>query len=138
MTIESDDSRVERVRATFRSVAFAKFLGLELGETEAGEQAICLEVREELKQYHGVVHGGAIASLIDTASAFAILAVIEENEKVTTTDLTIHYLRPVTSGRMVAHAKIVRAGSRRLVVSVDVRNNGTLAGTAVTGYAKIG
>lgn len=138
MTIESDDSRVERVRATFRSVAFAKFLGLELGETEAGEQAICLEVREELKQYHGVVHGGAIASLIDTASAFAILAVIEENEKVTTTDLTIHYLRPVTSGRMVAHAKIVRAGSRRLVVSVDVRNNGTLAATAVTGYAKIG
>ena len=138
MTIESDDSRVERVRAAFGSVAFAKLLGLELGETEAGEPAISLEVRDELKQYHGVVHGGAIASLIDTASAFAILAVIEENEKVTTTDLTIHYLRPVTSGRMVAHAKIVRAGRRRLVVSVDVRNNGTLAATAVTGYAKIG
>jgi acyl-CoA thioesterase len=138
MTIASDDSRVERVRAAFGSVAFAKFLGLELGETEAGEPAICLDVRDELKQYHGVVHGGAIASLIDTASAFAILAVIEENEKVTTTDLTIHYLRPVTSGRMIAHAEIVRAGRRRLVVSVDVRNNGALAATAVTGYAKIG
>jgi acyl-CoA thioesterase len=138
MTIASDDSRVERVRAAFGSVAFAKFLGLELGETEAGEPAICLDVRDELKQYHGVVHGGAIASLIDTASAFAILAVIEENEKVTTTDLTIHYLRPVTSGRMIAHAEIVRAGRRRLVVSVDVRNNGALVATAVTGYAKIG
>jgi len=100
--------------------------------------AVCLDVRDELKQNHGVVHGGAIASLIDTASAFAILAVIEENEKVTTTDLTIQYLRPVTSGRMTAQAKIVRAGRRRFVVSVDVENNETLVATAITGYAKIG
>ena len=100
--------------------------------------AVCLDVRDELKQNHGVVHGGAIASLIDTASAFAILAVIEENEKVTTTDLTIQYLCPVTSGRMTAQAKIVRAGRRRFVVSVDVENNETLVATAITGYAKIG
>ena len=138
MNTESDDSRLERVRAAFESVAFANFLGLKLGETKGGEPAICLEVRDDLKQDHGVVHGGAIASLIDTASAFAILAVIKENEKVTTTDLTIHYLRPVTSGRMVAHARIVRAGRRRFVVSVEVENNGALAATAITGYVKIG
>jgi acyl-CoA thioesterase len=138
MNTESDDSRLERVRAAFESVAFANFLGLKLGETKGGEPAICLEVRDDLKQNHGVVHGGAIASLIDTASAFAILAVIKENEKVTTTDLTIHYLRPVTSGRMVAHARIVRAGRRRFVVSVEVENNGALAATAITGYVKIG
>jgi uncharacterized protein (TIGR00369 family) len=107
-------------------------------ETDGGQTAICLDVRDELKQNHGVAHGGAIASLIDTASAFAILAVLQENEKVTTTDLTIHYLRPVTSGRMVALAKIVRAGRRRFVVSVEVQNNGRLAATAITGYVKIG
>lgn len=138
MTTESEDSQLERVRAAFGSVAYAKFLGLELCETKGGETAICLDVRDELKQNHGVVHGGAMASLIDTASAFAILAVLLENEKVTTTDLTIHYLRPVTSGRMVAHAKIVRAGRRRFVVSVEVENNGALAATAITGYVKIG
>ena len=137
MTAESDNSRFERVRAAFGSVAYGRFLGLELCDTEAG-QAICLNVRDELRQNHGVVHGGAIASLIDTASAFAILAVLQENEKVTTTDLTIHYLRPVTSGRMLAQAKIVRAGRRRFVVSVEVENNGALAATAITGYVKIG
>jgi uncharacterized protein (TIGR00369 family) len=99
---------------------------------------ICLDVRDELKQNHGVVHGGAIASLIDTASAFAILALLQENEKVTTTDLTIHYLRPVTSGRMIALAKIVRAGRRRFVVSVEVKNNAALVATAMTGYVRIG
>jgi uncharacterized protein (TIGR00369 family) len=57
-----------------------------------------------------VVHGGAIASLIDTAAAFAVLTQIEVDEKVTTTDLTIHYLRPITSGRMTANAQVVRGG----------------------------
>lgn len=137
MTTESEDPRLTRVRAALGRVAYAKFLGLAMCESD-GQTAICLDVRDELKQNHGVVHGGAIASLIDTASAFAILAVLQENEKVTTTDLTIHYLRPVTSGRMVAQAKIVRAGRRRFVVSVEVENNGALAATAITGYVKIG
>lgn len=137
MTAESEDLRLRRVQAAFGSVAYAKFLKLEMCQIEGGQMAICLDVREELKQNHGVVHGGAIASLIDTASAFAILAVIEENERVTTTDLTIQYLRPVTSGRLIANAKIVRAGSRRFVVSVDVHNRGTIVATAITGYSKI-
>jgi uncharacterized protein (TIGR00369 family) len=138
MTTESEDPRRARVRAAFDRVAYAKFLGLEFCETEGGEPAICLDVREELKQNHSVVHGGAIASLIDTASAFSILGVLQQDEKVTTTDLTIHYLRPVTSGRMVALAKILRAGKRRFVVSVDVENNGNLVASAITGYVKIG
>jgi len=138
MTRESEDSRLSRVRAAFASVAYAKFLGLELCETADGQIAICLDVRDELKQNHSVVHGGAIASLIDTASAFAILAVLKPDEKVTTTDLTIHYLRPVTSGRMVALAKILREGKRRFVVSVEVENNGALIASAITGYVRIG
>ena len=137
MTTESEDPRLARVQAAFGRVAYADFLGLEMCETEGGETAICLDVRDELKQNHGVVHGGAIASLIDTASAFAILAVLQENEKVTTTDLTIHYLRSVTAGRMIAEAKIVRAGRRRFVVSVEVQNDGRVAASAITGYVRI-
>lgn len=131
------DTGLGRARAAFASVAYAQFLGLELGELKNGEVTICLDVRDELKQNRGVVHGGAIASVIDTASAFAILTRIGENETVTTTDLTIHYLRPITAGRMLARARIVRGGRRRFVVSVQLENDGHLAATAVTGYLKI-
>src|SRR5262249_53127941 len=103
-----DLQKLERARAAFASVPYAKFLGLELGEISEGEVTIHLDVRDELKQNQGVVHGGAIASLIDTASAFAVLTQIEVDERVTTTDLTIHYLRPITTGRMTAKARIVR------------------------------
>ena len=134
---DTEDSRLERARNVFDKVAYARFLGLELCELKSGDVTVCLDVRDEVKQNHGVVHGGAIASLIDTASAFVILTAIDENERVTTTDLTIHYLRPVTLGRMLARARIVRGGRRRFVVNVEVENDGALAATAVTGYMKI-
>lgn len=134
---DPEDSRLQRARNAFAEVAYAKFLGLELCELKSGDVTVCLDVRDEMKQNHGVVHGGAIASLIDTASAFVILTAIDENERVTTTDLTIHYLRPVTGGRMLARARIVRGGRRRFVVNVEVENGGAMAATAVTGYVKI-
>jgi uncharacterized protein (TIGR00369 family) len=90
-----------------------------------------------LKQNQGVVHGGAIASLIDTAAAFAVLTRIDLNERVTTTDLTIHYLRAITAGRLNATARIVRSGRRLFVLSVEVTNAGVLVATAVTSYLKM-
>ena len=135
---ELDPTKLDRARKAFARVPYAKFLGLELGEVSPGEATIYLTVRHELKQYQGVVHGGAVASLIDTASAFAVLTQIEVDERVTTTDLTIHYLRPITEGRMAATARIVRAGRRLFVLSVEVRNDrNVLVATAVTTYIKI-
>jgi len=132
-----DPARIERARDAFHSVPYARFLGLELGEIQPGEVSIHLNVRDELKQNQGAVHGGAVASLIDTAAAFAVLTRIDLAERVTTTDLTIHYLRPITAGRLTATARIVRAGRRLFVLSVEVTNAGVLVATAVTSYLKM-
>ena len=133
-----DEAQVARLHEAFASVPYAKFLGLELGEMKPGEASLHLEVRDELKQHQGVVHGGAVASLIDSASAFAVVTQLEPNERVTTTDLTIHYLRPVTAGRLSAKARTVRAGRRLFVLSVEVTDDQQrMVATAVTTYIKL-
>jgi uncharacterized protein (TIGR00369 family) len=135
---ELDPEKLSRARAAFASVPYAKFLGLELGDMSQGQVSVHLQVRDELLQNLGVVHGGAVASLIDTASAFAVLSQIELHERVTTTDLTIHYLRPVTSGRITAIARVVRGGRRLFVLAVEVTDDREkLVATAVTSYIKI-
>lgn len=135
---ELDPGRLARAREAFASVPYARLLGLELGEVRRGKVTIQLTVRDDLKQYQGVVHGGAVASLIDTAAAFAVVTELEAGERVTTTDLTIHYLRPVSSGRVSATARIVRGGRRLFVLSVDVTNDQqVLLATAVTTYIRL-
>ena len=133
-----DPARVARAREAFAAVPYARLLGLQLGEVSSGAVSIHLDVRDELRQNQGVVHGGAVASLIDTAAAFAVLTQLGISERVTTTDLTIHYLRPANSGRLTARARIVRSGRRLFVLSVEVTNDQQiLVATAVTSYIKL-
>src|SRR5688500_17064351 len=87
--------RVERMR---EAVPFLKLLGIEVESVGAGAATLLLPVREELTRNDGIIHGGAVASVIDSAFALAIIPVLAENERTVTVDLTIHYLRPLSGG----------------------------------------
>jgi uncharacterized protein (TIGR00369 family) len=127
-----------RVTQSLDRVPFAKLLGIQLESYDTGVATLVLPLREELKQNNGVVHGGAIASLIDTSTAIAILTVLQPHERATTIDLTINYLRPLISGQARANAKVLRAGRRVISVSAEVLNNdGSLAATALSTYIKL-
>jgi uncharacterized protein (TIGR00369 family) len=133
-----DPEQLERVSTALASVPFANLLGIELEEIDAGIATLGFEIKPELKQNHGVVHGGAIASLIDSATAFAIISLLPPDEHATTVDLTISYLRPLTHGRAHAVARVIRSGKRLLVVSAELFDDaGTLAATALSTYIKI-
>jgi uncharacterized protein (TIGR00369 family) len=130
--------QLKRIQKALATVPFARLIGIELEEIGSGTATISLKVRKELTQNQGMVHGGAVASLIDTATAFAILTLLEPSEKVTTVDLTISYLRPVTRGRLRARARVVRAGRRLFVVSAEVfSGETTLTATALSTYIKV-
>lgn len=131
-------AQARRIKQAVDSVPYAHLLGIELDEVSEGTATLGMEIRRELTQNHGVVHGGAIASLIDTAMAFAIITLLAPREKVTTVDLTISYLRPLTKGRATAKARVVRAGRRLFSVSADVFDeDGKLASTALSTYIKL-
>jgi uncharacterized protein (TIGR00369 family) len=126
------------IREAFRGIPFARFLGIELGAMKRGEATLHLEIRDELRRNNGVTHGGVVASLVDTAAAFATLTLIEPGQTTTTIDLTIHYLRPLLKGRATAHARVVRAGRRVLVISVEVFDDmEALAATALSSFIKL-
>jgi uncharacterized protein (TIGR00369 family) len=131
-------AQLERIQKAFDDLPFAKLIGIELDQVNEGVATLGLGVRNDLMQNNGVVHGGAIASLIDTAAAFAILSVLPSGERVTTVDLTISYLRPLTTGRARATARVVRAGRRLITVSGEVLDDGGKpVATALTTYIKI-
>jgi uncharacterized protein (TIGR00369 family) len=131
-------AQLRRIQKAITTVPFARLLGIELEGIASGTATLAVNVRKELTQNQGVLHGGAIASLIDTATAFAIISLLPPREKVTTVDLAISYLRPVTRGRVKAVAKVVRAGRRLFVVSAEVFDmQGKLTTTALSTYIKI-
>ena len=128
-----------RIRQAFDDVPFARLLGIELESVEPGIAVVSLQLNDQLKQNNGVIHGGVIASLIDTALALAILSVLPESDRVTTVDLTISYLRPLVEGKASAKARVIRAGKRVITASADVVGDaGNVAATALSTYIKLG
>jgi len=116
----------------------AKLFGMELVDVELDKAAISIVMRDDLRQPSGVLHGGVTASLIDTAMAFAVRTRLPINEATATIDLTIHYLRPHTTGTCTCTAVVVRAGKRIFTVSADVVNEeGKLIATGLSTYTRV-
>ena len=116
----------------------AKLFGMELVDVELDKAAISIVMRDDLRQPSGVLHGGVTASLIDTAMAFAVRTRLPINEATATIDLTIHYLRPHTTGTCTCTAVVVRAGKRIFTVSADVVNKeGKLIATGLSTYTRV-
>jgi uncharacterized protein (TIGR00369 family) len=129
---------VELMHRVLKTVPFAQFLGIELVSASRGSATMRLAIRPELTQNYGLLHGGAMASLIDTATAFAIVSQLKERESFTTVDLTINYLRPISKGTASCQARVVRAGRRLLTLSAEVHDDeGNLAAIALSTYIKL-
>ena len=80
-TAKLSATQVDLIHKALEKVPFAKLLGIELEEIESGLATLSFDIRDDLKQNNGVVHGGAIASLIDTATAFAIISLLPAGEQ---------------------------------------------------------
>jgi uncharacterized protein (TIGR00369 family) len=135
---EITEEQRKRAADSLHSLPFAKLIGMRLVDLRSEEAVIEIGMRDELRQPQGVLHGGVTATLIDTAMAFAVITRLGPEEKATTVDLTVHYLRPHMYGSFTCTAKIVRAGRRIFTVSADVVNEEQkLIATAVSTYMKI-
>lgn len=128
----------QKAAEMIKKIPYPSLLGFELVDLKFGEATLKLKMRDELRQPYGLLHGGATASLIDTAMAFACISCLSEGEKSTTIDLTVHYLRPHTDGEVFCTAKVVRNGKRIQTVSAEVVNEaGKLIATSLSTYTKL-
>lgn len=120
------------------TLPFSKLIGMRLDDLQPDLAVISIDMRDDLRQPSGVLHGGVTATLIDTAMAFAVRTRLGLTEATATIDLTVHYVRPHMTGKFVCTAKVVRAGKRIFTVSADVHGSeGKLIATGLSTYTRV-
>lgn len=126
------------IRQKFESNHFPRSLGIELDSIEPGRARLSLEVQQRHLQLAGIMHGGAIATLIDTAVAFAIVGASEPGARFTTIEMKVNYLSPIREGRVVADARLIRDGRRIVVADCDLYDSeGRLAAKGLLTYMRL-
>lgn len=61
-------------------------------------------------QPYGIVHGGVVATLVDTATFWAVYLRIPEDAGLVNIDLKLNYLKPVDQGPLTAEGSAIRSG----------------------------
>lgn len=61
-------------------------------------------------QPYGIVHGGVLATLIDTSTFWAAYLRIPEEAGLVNIDLKLNYLKPVQAGKLSAEGQCIKAG----------------------------
>jgi uncharacterized protein (TIGR00369 family) len=127
---------IELARAALASQPFSVLLGCRLVEFGPEGATLELDLRDELRQQHGFVHGGVISYLMDNAITFAAGAMLGPD--VVTGGFTIDYLRPATGTALTARAQCVHAGAAYAVVRCDVfDHHGDEPRTCASGQGRV-
>jgi uncharacterized protein (TIGR00369 family) len=98
----------------------AGHLGLVLDEADASRVVIRLDWAPHLCTSGGVMHGGALMSLADTAGALVTFLGLPEGKTTATITSTSHMFRPVSAGAVRAVAVPVHRGRTTVTAETSI------------------
>jgi uncharacterized protein (TIGR00369 family) len=111
----SGKAQLEALRSgEFPPSPVAVLLGTRITEVSEGHVVFTMEPAEYHYNLIGTVHGGVIATILDSTLSCAILSVLPPETGCSTIELKVNYLRPLTveTGTVYGDGKIIHVGER--------------------------
>jgi uncharacterized protein (TIGR00369 family) len=102
---------------------FPAHMSMRLASIELDTAVLELEPAHHHLQAYGIVHGGVLATLIDTATFWSVFLRIPEDAGLVNVDLKLNYLKPVVNGRLIAEGRAIRSGTTLCYAESYVRNS---------------
>ena len=126
---DRDPEKLKRKLLEFaKDFPFFNLVGFEVLDCAPGYSKCQIRLRPELQNPNGVLHGGVLATLIDAGITQSMLMtdeyqVIRDTQgAMSTVDLHIKYLRPISSGLAICESRVVHFGKRIVHAQSKVQN----------------
>lgn len=118
----------------------AENLGYQVKEFGDGFVVYEYKLLERHVNLIGTLHGGIMATLLDTAMGAAVMTILAKGERHTMTDLTTKFIRPVTDPEdvLTVRAEVENAGRRTFLTAGTIHNQaGKIVARAIGSAMKI-
>ena len=131
-----DEELLETLRAAVARSSFHTWAGIEVVEARSGSVTVSMTVTDQHVNLQGLVHGGMLAILADTACGLSIRSAIEPGRLHVTSDLDIHFLAPARPGALVGRGRAVKIGRSLAFAEASVEDrDGKLLARAQSRYS---
>ena len=101
---------------------FERLLNMTIKAADQGKAVLCMPFILDLAQGAGLMHGGALVSLADTACCMAVKSLLPPQAHFATIDMQSRFLHPVTQGVVTARAEVLGREDRCLETEATVYN----------------
>lgn len=109
-----------RVRESFLRQGIMRHIGASVAEVRPGFCEIRLPYSDDLSQQHGFFHGGAIATIVDSAGGFAAFSLYGDDDGVLTVEFKLNLMAPAVGDLLIARGEVVRPGRTLTVTRGEV------------------
>lgn len=117
---------------------FGRFLDMSVELGEPGSATGYVEASEEHLNPYGIVHGGAVSALVDTAMGAAVAPMLRDGERCATIEMQVRFLRSAGVGTLRADASVLKPGSTVFHAECNVTDGeGRAVATATATFAVI-
>ena len=114
---------VEAVTKVVNQSPYFSLLSMEIRDLQWGNSLLEIQLSEKHLQPFGFVHGGAIASIMDAATFWAVFPQIEKGLGLTTVEIKVNFLAPAQKGKLVARGRCIRLGKTLALGDAEIRNS---------------
>lgn len=104
----------------------ARLVGLRVASVGDGDVVVACKADEAFYNPNGVVHGGLLCTLLDTAMALAAYTLLPAGASFSTIEIKVNFLKPVraSDGELRVSGRVAKRGSRVAFTEGDVRDAG--------------
>jgi uncharacterized protein (TIGR00369 family) len=117
--VPQDPDYEARVRHSFAKQRVMETIGARLVRVAPGEVDIELPFREDLTQQNGFLHAGIVGTVLDSAAGYAAFTLMPADAGVLSIEFKVNLLAPARGERVIARARVVRAGRTVTVCTAD-------------------
>jgi len=110
---------------------FRDLVGINFTKVEGGYSHCFVEVEKKLLNPAGIVHGGALYTLVDSGMGAALFSFVDEGELFLTIETSVFYFKAVSGGTLTCESRVVHKGKRTAVMEAEIKNGGQLVAKAV-------
>jgi len=114
---------------------FAGRLGAAVVSSDDGSARVRFEAHDDHLNPAGTLHGGVLATLVDTAMGQAVRSVTGDGDVPATSQLTVTYLRPGKTGPLEVTARVRTRGEHLTVCEAEVEQEGRSLAHALATFA---
>jgi uncharacterized protein (TIGR00369 family) len=113
---------LEAVAKKVNGSPFFTLISMHITNLDWGESRLEIAVEEKHFQPFGMVHGGVYASVVDAAAFWAVYPQVDDHVGITTVELKLNYLAPISSGSLIAKGKSIKVGKSICLAEATVED----------------